>query len=307
MSQRVNSMKRTEQVKLWLQSSLVLGVLLMSGCSSSLHSAEGNGSDPQAQSESGKAPTDAVPGASGEVEDNVELVLARDAQSGASATASVDSGGAAAKPAGDAATAAATSNTPDGTLPSSDGLAVESTAVATSSTTVDSSVASKTAAPSRGTASVAEPASDSAVQPSGDGVKYTVKAGDTLMKISWEQYGNLFRWREIYSSNKSAIADPNHVPPGTVLMLSGSGRSPASAQEHTGDQYLIVVGDTLGKISSKVYGASEKWKAIWENNKQLIRDPNKIYAGFYLYYVPEGKKMTSVDEKSNPESESPAG
>lgn len=132
---------------------------------------------------------------------------------------------------------------------------------------------------------------------SGDGVSYTVQKGDTLMKISWEQYGDLFRWREIYSLNKSKIADPNHVPPGTVIQIAGQGRSPASAMEHNGEQYLIVFGDTLGKISGKVYGSMDKWKKIWENNKRLIRDPNKIYAGFYLYYVPE-TKMTSTEEKN---------
>lgn len=134
----------------------------------------------------------------------------------------------------------------------------------------------------------------------GDGVSYTVQKGDTLMKISWEQYGDLFRWREIYALNKAKIADPNHVPPGTVLQIAGQGRSPASAMEHTGEQYLIMNGDTLGKISGKVYGSKDKWKMIWENNKRLIRDPNKIYAGFYLYYVPESK-MTAVEREDSAE------
>ncbi|MBU6152819.1 MAG: LysM peptidoglycan-binding domain-containing protein [Bdellovibrionales bacterium] len=134
--------------------------------------------------------------------------------------------------------------------------------------------------------------------PGGDGVSYTVQKGDTLMKISWEQYGDLFRWREIYALNKSKIADPNNVPPGTVIQIAGQGRSPASAMERNGEQYLIVFGDTLGKISGKVYGSMGKWKKIWENNKRLIRDPNKIYAGFYLYYVPEAK-MTSREEDAD--------
>jgi nucleoid-associated protein YgaU len=125
------------------------------------------------------------------------------------------------------------------------------------------------------------------------------------MRISWEQYGTLFRWREIYQANKSRIADPNHVPPGTTIELPSDGRNPAAAAEHNGEQYLIVKGDTLGKISGKVYGTLQKWKKLWENNRQLIRDPNKIYAGFYLYYVPE-TKMTSTQEDSPPDAE-PAG
>ena len=147
-------------------------------------------------------------------------------------------------------------------------------------------------------ASKTEVASASEETPSGDGSSYKVQKGDTLMKISWEQYGDLFRWREIYALNKSKIQDPNHVPPGTVIQIAGQGRSPASAMEHNGDQYLIMLGDTLGKISGKVYGSMGKWKKIWENNKSLIRDPNKIYAGFYLYYVPEAK-MTTREEEGN--------
>lgn len=148
----------------------------------------------------------------------------------------------------------------------------------------------------------AEPAPAPVVSAPVEGTSYTVKAGDTLMKISWEQYGTLFRWREIYESNKSRIADPNHVPPGTIIELPSEGRNPAAAVEHNGEQYLIVKGDTLGKISGKVYGTLEKWKKLWENNRQLIRDPNKIYAGFYLYYVPE-TKMTSTEDATAPETE----
>ncbi|MBI4924338.1 MAG: hypothetical protein HY843_00310, partial [Bdellovibrio sp.] len=43
--------------------------------------------------------------------------------------------------------------------------------------------------------------------------------------------------------------------------------------------------DNLVLISTDIYGKSSKWKKIWENNKQLIRDPNRIFAGFYLYYT----------------------
>ncbi len=160
------------------------------------------------------------------------------------------------------------------------------------------------AATGTATPEVSEPAAPPApVQEvaSADGATYTVQKGDTLMRISWEQYGDLFRWREIYGLNKAKIADPNNVPPGTVLQIAGQGRSPASAMEHNGEQYLIVFGDTLGKISGKVYGNMGKWKMIWENNKRLIRDPNKIYAGFYLYYVPEAK-MTAVDEEADLDS-----
>jgi len=124
------------------------------------------------------------------------------------------------------------------------------------------------------------------VAETGSGNHYQVKKGDTLMKIAFEQYGDLYRWKEIYNSNRSAIKDPNHVPPGTKLSLNGAGMVTI---ERNGESYLIKKGDTLGLISNGVYGTKRKWKKLWENNRQLIKDPNRIYAGFYLYYVPEGK------------------
>jgi nucleoid-associated protein YgaU len=50
-----------------------------------------------------------------------------------------------------------------------------------------------------------------------------------------------------------------------------------------GNPYLILKGDTLGIISTATYGTVKYWKNIWNNNKVLIRDPNRIYAGFTIY------------------------
>ena len=105
------------------------------------------------------------------------------------------------------------------------------------------------------------------------------------MKIAFEQYGDLYRWKEIYEANRGAIQDPSHIPPGTQLSLNGAGMVQI---DRNGERYLIKHGDTLGTISHEVYGSSHKWKKLWENNRQLIKDPNRIYAGFYLFYQPEG-------------------
>ncbi len=127
---------------------------------------------------------------------------------------------------------------------------------------------------------------------------YVTKEGDTLMQIAFENYGDLYKWREIYEKNKDHIADPNHVPPGTSLNLD----APAQAVtiDRNGESYLIRRGDTLGKISKKVYGTRSRWKEIWKNNPQLIKDPNKIYAGFTLYYQPEGGSPQPAPLAQNP-------
>ena len=139
---------------------------------------------------------------------------------------------------------------------------------------------------------------------SGDGTQYTVRRGDTLMKIAFEQYGDLYRWKEIYEANRANIQDPNHVPPGTQLSLNGAGMV---SVERNGERYLIKTGDTLGLISKDVYGTPRKWKRLWENNRELIKDPNKIYAGFYLFYQPEGKLTNGSSKTKDPAaSEAPA-
>jgi nucleoid-associated protein YgaU len=60
----------------------------------------------------------------------------------------------------------------------------------------------------------------------------------------------------------------------------------------TGSPYLIRTGDTLGKISKNVYQTMTKWKMLWENNRPMIKDPNKIFAGFTIYYV-DGREVAS--------------
>jgi nucleoid-associated protein YgaU len=48
---------------------------------------------------------------------------------------------------------------------------------------------------------------------------YTVKAGDTLSKISREFYGNANQYTKIFEANRSVIQDPNTIRPGQVLVI----------------------------------------------------------------------------------------
>jgi nucleoid-associated protein YgaU len=131
---------------------------------------------------------------------------------------------------------------------------------------------------------------------------YVVRDGDTLMRIAYENYGDLYKWKDIYEANKDKISDPNAVPPGTKLQLDQSARTTVA---HNGSQYLIKNGDTLGTISTDVYGTRAKWKRLWENNKQLIQDPNKIYAGFYLYYTLTPEEREEFKQRKGVEPEDP--
>lgn len=135
-----------------------------------------------------------------------------------------------------------------------------------------------------------EPAPAAPAMGGGQMTSYTIQAGDTLMKISFDTYGDVYQWRKIYNMNRGAIPDYNNPPVGATIQIE----APAYPVQisRNGTPYTIIPGDTLGLISSKLYGTNSKWRDLWENNRQLIRDPNKIYAGFQLYYLPDDSMTT---------------
>jgi nucleoid-associated protein YgaU len=57
--------------------------------------------------------------------------------------------------------------------------------------------------------------------------------------------------------------------------------SSAPAQYHT-----VAKGDTLSAIAKKVYGDANKYQAIFEANKPMLKDPDKIYPGQTLRIPP---------------------
>jgi len=133
---------------------------------------------------------------------------------------------------------------------------------------------------------------------SGPVENYTVQSGDTLMKIAFETYGDLYQWKKIYELNRDKISNPGNLSRGTVIKIEKTS-SPVSI-ERNGEKYLIKLGDTLCKISDDVYGTRNKWRKLWENNRQLIKDPNRIFAGFYLYYTMSPDEKPQHENKAAP-------
>ena len=127
------------------------------------------------------------------------------------------------------------------------------------------------------------PVASSGTSYQGSTEQYTVQSGDTLMKIAFNNYGDLYQWRKVYEMNQDKISDPQQLTVGATLTVERT--AAADSISKNGEPYLIKWGDTLGTISDDVYGTAKKWRRLYENNQELIKDPNRIYAGFYLYYV----------------------
>ena len=115
---------------------------------------------------------------------------------------------------------------------------------------------------------------------------YRVQRGETLMQIAFKLYGDISKWKEIKNMNSGKLSNNASLKTNTELKY----RAPATpfVWNPAGTAYMIKNADTLGTIATSVYGNKKKWKAIWENNKPLIKNPNVIYAGFTLYYTNGG-------------------
>jgi len=55
-------------------------------------------------------------------------------------------------------------------------------------------------------------------------------------------------------------------------------------------RYTVKKGDTLGEISSKVYGTSKAWHRIYEANRDSLKDPNHLKPGQVLRIPPSEQK-----------------
>jgi nucleoid-associated protein YgaU len=121
---------------------------------------------------------------------------------------------------------------------------------------------------------------------------YQVQENETLMMVSFKLYGNYARWREIAEINQDKLDGNTQLTVGMQLKYLSNGED--FKWDPNGDAYLVKRGDTLGTISNEVYTTPRRWKDIWNNNKPLIKDPDKIFAGFTIYYIPDENKE---DEK----------
>lgn len=63
--------------------------------------------------------------------------------------------------------------------------------------------------------------------------------------------------------------------------------------------YTIRSGDTLWKIANKFYGSGVYWQKIYDDNADILKSPDKIYAGQVItIYLNQGTSTVSGDGKT---------
>jgi nucleoid-associated protein YgaU len=101
---------------------------------------------------------------------------------------------------------------------------------------------------------------------------YTVQPGDTLSGIAQQQLGNASRRPEIFVLNRSIIQHPDRISPGQVLTLPGD--IPMQPPPRI---YIVRRGDTLSSIAQRELGDASRWPEIFERNRDVISDPDRIF------------------------------
>jgi nucleoid-associated protein YgaU len=80
-------------------------------------------------------------------------------------------------------------------------------------------------------------------------------------------------------SNVRSGGSSTASPPAPLPQADGA-PSPADSVET--QLYVVVKGDSLSKIATGQYGNAQKWRRIYEANRDLIKDPDLIYPGQQL-------------------------
>jgi len=69
---------------------------------------------------------------------------------------------------------------------------------------------------------------------------------------------------------------------GRPVVIPEFGDHPEEQDPGAGEDYVVQDGDTLQKISKKFYGTYGRWLKIYEANKDVLKDPNRIKPGIRL-------------------------
>ena len=94
-----------------------------------------------------------------------------------------------------------------------------------------------------------------------------------------DQETELRRLRQAAAQPVASATRPQEVAPIIIQQPPGASAAPAPAQART---YTVEGGDTLSRISVRVYGDPNKWKQIFEANRDQLASPNALRPGQVL-------------------------
>lgn len=81
------------------------------------------------------------------------------------------------------------------------------------------------------------------------------------------------------TSRQSMRSEPAEPAPPETPATPPPPATPEPAVAAAERTYVVVSGDSLSKIARKEYGDARRWPAIFEANKDTIKNPDRIFPG----------------------------
>lgn len=82
--------------------------------------------------------------------------------------------------------------------------------------------------------------------------------------------------------DKEKQAGSETPPPPATAPAGGTESTAAAAQPSASASYTVISGDTLSKIARRYYGDATQWPRIFEANRDVLKNPDRIYPGQVL-------------------------
>ena len=116
---------------------------------------------------------------------------------------------------------------------------------------------------------------------------YTVQPGDSLWKIAAKYRRQGVTWQRIYADNRNVIRNPGLIFAGQQLRIcfavTEEAETPAAGTLSTySEKYSVRQGDTLWGIAVKTYGDGRLWTRIYEANRDVLENPDRLRIGQLL-------------------------
>lgn len=141
--------------------------------------------------------------------------------------------------------------------------------------------------------------------------EHIVQPDELMQTIARQYFGSIDDWTIIAKANPKI--DPRKLRPGMVLRipkdktniqgkLVGGDVEPGVITPHTDDgskviEYIVQSGDSLSRISLRIYGSSRHAQFIFESNRDTMRSIDSISIGQLLRLppLPEENAQSNTD------------